>query len=87
MSQSRWALVAVGVTGLKLLGAPFWLDDVFNGTALIIGVLLSRFELRQIRRLRRRRAAAAIAEAEVRPANSDPTRAFDSTNSRQEETS
>jgi ribose transport system permease protein len=34
-------LVAVGVTGLKLMGAPFWLDDVFNGTALIIGVLLA----------------------------------------------
>jgi ribose transport system permease protein len=55
-------LVAVGVTGLKLLGAPFWVDDVFNGAALIVGVGLSRFELRQIQRLRRRRAEAIAAQ-------------------------
>jgi ribose transport system permease protein len=56
-------LVAVGVTGLKFLGAPFWVDYVFNGAALIVGVMLSRLELGQLRRLRRTRAEAMSTEA------------------------
>lgn len=36
-------LLAVGVTGLKFVGAPFWVDNVFNGLALIIAIGLARF--------------------------------------------
>jgi ribose transport system permease protein len=31
-------LLAVGVSGLNLLGAPFWITDVFNGAALLVAV-------------------------------------------------
>jgi len=36
-------LLAVGFSGLSLLGAPFWLQPVFNGVALIVGVILSKW--------------------------------------------
>jgi ribose transport system permease protein len=42
--------LAVGVTGLKFLGADFWVDPVFNGTALIVAVALSRMPARRRRR-------------------------------------
>jgi ribose transport system permease protein len=35
-------LIAVGTTGLQLLGAADWVDDVFNGGALVVAVTLSR---------------------------------------------
>jgi ribose transport system permease protein len=35
-------LLAVGVTGLELLGVPSWVEPVFNGTALVIAIALSR---------------------------------------------
>lgn len=35
-------LLAVGVNGLKFLGAPFWVDNVFNGIALIVAIGLAR---------------------------------------------
>jgi ribose transport system permease protein len=41
--------LAVGVTGLKFLGADFWVDPVFNGTALIVAVALSRLPARRRR--------------------------------------
>ena len=41
-------VLAVGFTGLSLLGLPFWSEPIFNGAALIIGVLLSRSESHQI---------------------------------------
>ena len=31
-------ILAVGITGLTLAGAPFWVPDVFNGGALILAV-------------------------------------------------
>jgi ribose transport system permease protein len=34
-------LIAVGVTGLEQLGAPNWVEPVFNGAALIIAVSLT----------------------------------------------
>lgn len=40
------ALLAVGFSGLSLLGVPFWVEPVFQGVALIVGVLLSRSETR-----------------------------------------
>jgi ribose transport system permease protein len=39
-------LLAVGFSGLSLLGVPFWIQPVFQGVALIVGVLLSRSETR-----------------------------------------
>ncbi|MFL5838927.1 MAG: ABC transporter permease [Thermoleophilaceae bacterium] len=46
--QNAWGtvvavyLLAVGTTGLQLLGAADWVDDVFNGSALVLGVALAR---------------------------------------------
>jgi ribose transport system permease protein len=34
-------VLAVGINGLTLAGAPFWLPNVFNGAALLIAVSLS----------------------------------------------
>jgi len=39
-------LLAVGFSGLSLMGVPFWAQPVFDGAALVIGVLLSRSETR-----------------------------------------
>lgn len=36
-------LLAVGVAGLSQLGVPSWVEPVFNGTALIIAIGMSRF--------------------------------------------
>ena len=43
-------LLAVGFSGLSLLGLPFWIEPVFDGVALVIGVLLSRSTARNVRR-------------------------------------
>lgn len=40
-------VLAVGFTGLTIIGVPYWMEPVFNGLALVIGVLLSRSELRR----------------------------------------
>jgi ribose transport system permease protein len=40
-------LIAVGTTGLQLLGAADWVDDVFNGGALVLAVTLSRLISRE----------------------------------------
>lgn len=39
-------LLAIGFSGLSLMGVAFWVEPVFQGVALIIGVLLSRSETR-----------------------------------------
>jgi ribose transport system permease protein len=39
--------LAVGVNGLQLLGVPFWIDNIFNGLALIIAVGLTRYLQRE----------------------------------------
>jgi ribose transport system permease protein len=36
------ALLVVGVTGLQLLGAAGWVEQVFNGTALVLAVTFAR---------------------------------------------
>jgi ribose transport system permease protein len=38
-------LLAVGFSGMSLAGAPFWMEPVFDGVALIVGVLLSRWNV------------------------------------------
>jgi ribose transport system permease protein len=42
-------LLAVGFSGLSLLGVPFWVEPVFDGVALIVGVLLSRWNVKTAR--------------------------------------
>jgi len=34
-------VLATGVKGVQLMGAPFWVDDLFNGVALIVAVALA----------------------------------------------
>jgi len=40
-------LLAVGTTGLQLLGAADWVSDVFNGAALVLAVTLARLVSRE----------------------------------------
>jgi ribose transport system permease protein len=35
-------IIAIGINGLQLMGIPFWVVDTFQGTALIVAVVLSR---------------------------------------------
>jgi len=44
-------LLAVGVTGLALLGVPSWVEPVFNGLALILAIGLSRLTAGSMRRM------------------------------------
>jgi ribose transport system permease protein len=44
-------LLAVGVTGLALLGVPSWVEPVFNGAALLIAIALSRLTSGSMRRV------------------------------------
>ena len=37
-------VLATGVKGLQLAGAPIWIPDLFNGAALLIAVGLARYE-------------------------------------------
>jgi ribose transport system permease protein len=46
--------LAVGVKGLQLVGAPFWLSDLFNGAALLVSVGLASNSLKPLRRFRLR---------------------------------
>jgi ribose transport system permease protein len=42
-------VLAVGFNGLSLLGVPFWVQPVFNGSVLLIAVLAARAETRKVR--------------------------------------
>jgi ribose transport system permease protein len=57
-------LVAVAVNGLILMGANFWVTDVFNGTALVLSVALST--LIGVNRDRRARKAVLRSTREAR---------------------
>lgn len=48
-------VLATGVRGLQLVGAPYWIADLFNGVAVIVAVAMSQFASRA----RRTPAAAA----------------------------
>jgi len=39
--------LAVGVAGLQLAGVPFWVENLFNGSAIILAVTLTRFLRRE----------------------------------------
>jgi ribose transport system permease protein len=63
-------VLATGVKGLQLAGAPVWIPDLFNGAALLLAVGLANYErtagragaVRRLLRLDRRRSAAAQRE-------------------------
>ena len=58
-------VLAIGVKGLQLGGAPVWIPDLFNGVALLLAVGLSRFQ-------RTTRRAGAIRRTLSRGAPSSP---------------
>ena len=61
-------VLAVGVKGLQLAGAPVWIPDLFNGLALLLAVGLAKAETvrRSWARLRRRGG-----DGHLRPARTD----------------
>jgi ribose transport system permease protein len=52
-------VLAIGVKGLQLAGAPIWLPDLFNGVALAIAVGLARWRRRPRAAARARRSGRA----------------------------
>ncbi|MFF5257887.1 ABC transporter permease [Actinomadura viridis] len=54
--------LATGITGLQQLGAPFYIEQFFNGCALLLAVAIAQFSAQ------RRRRAAAAGRARERPA-------------------
>ena len=43
-------LMAVGFNGLNLLGAPFWVQPIFNGGVLVIAVICAHAESRHVKK-------------------------------------
>jgi ribose transport system permease protein len=37
-------VLAAGVKGLQLAGAPIWIPDLFNGIALIVAVGMAKYQ-------------------------------------------
>lgn len=62
-------LLATGVKGLQLAGQPNWVEDLFNGAALILAVAMAGLVERRVGAARRRPAAKA---AEPRPGEATP---------------
>ncbi len=63
-------LLATGVKGLQLLGQPDWVNDLFNGCALILAVAMAGLVERRVAGARRRMgrpAATAAAAADPPP--------------------
>ena len=61
-------VLALGVKGLQLAGAPVWIPDLFNGVALLVAVGLAKYERASaqtsaIRRMITRRTAEPDTEA------------------------
>jgi ribose transport system permease protein len=70
-------VLAMGVKGLQLLGAPVWTPDLFNGVALLVAVGLSvhnqALSLPRLARWRRRRGAGTSPGGRItEPADLDP---------------
>ncbi len=57
-------VLAVGVKGLQLAGAPVWIPDLFNGVALLLAVGMSKYQ----RTARRSAAVARILRIQRDPA-------------------
>jgi ribose transport system permease protein len=69
-------VLAVGVKGLQLAGAPVWIPDLFNGVALILAVGMSKYQgtARRAaavgRMIRRDESKAAVADSVAATATS-----------------
>ncbi|MFJ2160539.1 ABC transporter permease [Streptomyces sp. NPDC087856] len=73
-------VLAIGVKGLQLGGAPVWIPDLFNGVALILAVGLARFQRRSTRAEAVRRTLRRVPKAdEFQP---DPESAVESSGRR-----
>ncbi|MGH2940398.1 MAG: ABC transporter permease [Solirubrobacterales bacterium] len=64
-------VLATGVKGLQLAGAPIWIPDLFNGVALLLAVGLAKYERNvtraaSVRRLLRRSGRRAEADGAER---------------------
>src|SRR6201999_52733 len=64
-------VLATGVKGLQLAGAPIWIPDLFNGAALLLAVGLARYQgaahrTSAIRRLLRMRGPSTPTQAKGR---------------------
>jgi ribose transport system permease protein len=64
-------VLATGVKGLQLAGAPIWIPDLFNGAALLLAVGLARYQgaahrTSAIRRVLRMRGPSPPTQAEER---------------------
>jgi ribose transport system permease protein len=57
-------VLATGVKGLQLAGAPVWIPDLFNGVALLLAVGLARFQGRAGRTSAIRRMLASARSGE-----------------------
>jgi len=68
-------VLATGVKGLQLVGAPFWIPDLFNGVALLLAVGLSKNEALWWRRRRLRRAMPTPTGAEPTPQTTERSEA------------
>lgn len=71
-------VVATAVNGLTLMGAQFWVQQVFNGAALLIALILSALLVRG--RARRATRALLIGTSEIRSSGEPPKGTADSGN-------
>ncbi len=65
-------VLATGVKGLQLAGAPFWIPDLFNGAALLLAVGLSKNDALALLRRRRLRRRPAVPETAPQPTGGSP---------------
>ena len=69
-------VLAIGVKGLQLAGAPVWIPDLFNGLALLLAVGLAKYQattsraaaIRRLLRLDRSGPSAAVKAAPIEEA-------------------
>lgn len=67
-------VLAIGVKGLQLGGAPVWIPDLFNGLALLLAVGLARFQRQTTRSEAVRRTLRRVPKASTTPsAVTEPT--------------
>ena len=59
-------LLVTGVTGLELLGTSSWVQEMFNGVALLIAVTFARFVARDQAAMKPRRCAKRKTELRTR---------------------
>ena len=71
-------VLATGVKGMQLVSGQQWLNDMFNGVALIVAVTIAEYRQRRVKGdslLARRRRTRAAAREEMGPPSSDDRKA------------